>query len=93
MAGGAGDLLPVGAADPLGLLVEVVGVAEAVPGGGEERDGDVGPGQEVLHVLGEVVHVPRTSSQVTLLRYMSIRIKCLSSSTLNYSHRGPMIEI
>ena len=74
MAGGTSHLLPVGPADPLSLLVEAVGVAEAVPGGGQEGDGDVGPGQEVLHVLGEMVHVPGTSSQVTLLRYTSIRI-------------------
>ena len=58
VAGGAGHLLPVGPADPLRLLVEAVGVAEAVPGGGQEGDGDVGPGQEVLHVLGEMVDVP-----------------------------------
>ena len=42
MTGGAGDLLPVGAADLLGLLVQTVRVAEAVSGRGEERDGNVG---------------------------------------------------
>ena len=42
MAGGAGDLLSVGPADLLGLPVQTVRVAEAVSGGGEEGDGNVG---------------------------------------------------
>ena len=42
MTGGTGDLLPVGITDPLRLLVQTTGVAEAVSGGGEERDGDLG---------------------------------------------------
>ena len=58
MTGGTGDLLPVGSADPLSLLVEVVGVANAVSGGREQRDGNFCLREKVLHVLREVVHVP-----------------------------------
>ena len=42
MTGGTGDLLPVGVTDPLRLLVQTGGVAEAVFGGGEEGDGNLG---------------------------------------------------
>ena len=51
-------LFPVRAADLLRLGVEALGVAEAVPGGGEQRDGHLGLAQQLLHVLGQVVHVP-----------------------------------
>ena len=58
MTGSTCDLFPVSSTYLVTLMVQVVSVAEAVSGWRQQRDRDLGCGQEILHVLGQMVDIP-----------------------------------